>query len=54
MKSNIQYTAEDVLNMLQSSRFADWYEIDFSDYVQDELNSKSRDEILKEIKELLN
>ena len=54
MKSNIQYTAEDVLNMLQSGKFADWYEVDFSDYVQDELNSKSRDEILKDIKEMLN
>jgi hypothetical protein len=54
MKSNIQYTAGDVLNMLQSGKFADWYEVDFSDYVQDELNSKSRDEILKDIKEMLN
>jgi len=54
MKSNIQYTAEDVLNMLQSGRFADWYEIVFSDYVQDELNSKSRDGNLKDIKEMLN
>jgi hypothetical protein len=54
MKSNIQYTAGDVLEMLQSGKFADWYELDFSDYVQDELNSKSRDEILKDIKEMLN
>jgi hypothetical protein len=54
MKSNIQYTAEDVLNMLQSGKFADWYENDFSDYVQDELNAKSRYEILKDIKEMLN
>jgi hypothetical protein len=52
--SNIQYTAGDVLEMLQSGRFADWYENDFEDYVQDKLNSKSRDEILKDIKEMLN
>ena len=52
--SNIQYTAGDVLEMLQSGRFADWYENDFSDYVQGEDNSKSRDEILADIKKMLN
>ena len=50
---NKTYTAGDILSMLQSGKFADWYEIDFSDYVQNELNSKSRDEILKDIKEML-
>jgi hypothetical protein len=49
-----QYTAGDVLEMLQSGRFADWYENDFSDYVQNELNSMSRDEILTDIKIMLN
>jgi hypothetical protein len=52
--SNIQYTAGDVLEMLQSGRFADWYENEFSDYVQNEPNSMSRDEILADIKIMLN
>jgi hypothetical protein len=52
--SNIKhYTSSDILSMIQSNEFADWYDIDFMDYIRGEAHAKSRDEVLKDIKEML-
>ena len=50
---NKTYTAGDVLDMLQSGKFTEWYDVDFDRYIRGETNARSRVEILKDIKEML-
>ena len=49
-----QYTAGDVLSLIQSQAFLNWYDEEFDRYIRGENNSKSRDAILADIKKMLN
>lgn len=41
-----------ILEVLSSHKFESWYEKDFLDYVQGEVDAKSKEEILKDIKSI--
>jgi hypothetical protein len=44
---------EKLLHVLETQRFVDWYEDDFNDYIERDLNGKTREEILEDLKSLL-
>lgn len=50
---NKTYTATEVLNMLESQSFKDWYESDLEDYVNDKAKAKMKHEILADIHQML-
>ena len=48
------YTSGDVISLIQSQAFLNWYDEEFDRYFRGENNSKSRDAILADIKKMLN
>jgi len=53
LKTSLPHTIEEkILDTLLGAKFENWYKKDFRDFVVDENNAKSNDQILKDIKSL--